>query len=178
MGIAPPPGSFSAQERSESAAVNIKSSKCNTSRPCGTAGESALTPAAGLCAGPFLFHLSTCSGFTGLSLAPHPPPCHLPVQTTPYRESIYHTMSDSEEDIVRHPGRTTEASHVHSPSESERGNTPEAVNGGAGSPLGSDAGQLNGDNDDDLFGSASEPEPEPEPEPEREKYSYFLFPKY
>lgn len=55
-------------------------------------------------------------------------------------------MSSSDEEVVRRPGRSTDASRVQSPSASER-----SANGHAESPLGSD--RLNDDDDADLFGS-------------------------
>lgn len=57
-------------------------------------------------------------------------------------------MSSSDEEVVRRPGRSTDASRVQSPSASERSASP---NGRAESPLGSD--KLNADDDADLFGS-------------------------
>jgi hypothetical protein len=65
-------------------------------------------------------------------------------------------MSSSEDEDVRGPGRSADASRIHSAGASEPDHSP---NGDAESPLGSDADQLNGhhDNDDaDLFGSGSE----------------------
>jgi RNA polymerase-associated protein LEO1 len=71
-------------------------------------------------------------------------------------------MSSSEEEQVRRPGRSTDASRVHSESPSDHDDTPNAPNGNAESPLGSDPNRLNGDHgdddDDDLFGSGSEGE--------------------
>jgi hypothetical protein len=58
-------------------------------------------------------------------------------------------MSSSEEETVRHPGRSTDASRVHSVDASEH----------AESLVDSDADQLNGHHDDDdadLFGSGSD----------------------
>ncbi|KAL1967545.1 hypothetical protein VTN77DRAFT_3060 [Rasamsonia byssochlamydoides] len=68
-------------------------------------------------------------------------------------------MSSSEEEDIRRPGRSTDASRAHSLSDSEYGDTPNAPSGGAESPVGSDADRMNGDHDDDdadLFGDGSE----------------------
>ncbi|GIK02694.1 hypothetical protein Aspvir_006753 [Aspergillus viridinutans] len=59
-------------------------------------------------------------------------------------------MSSSDEDVVRRPGRATAADRADSPVSSERSNTPTARDP---SPFKSDAGNLNGDDDADLFGS-------------------------
>ncbi|KAH8425719.1 Paf1-complex subunit LEO1 [Aspergillus melleus] len=60
------------------------------------------------------------------------------------------TMSSSDEDVVRRPGRSSGAGQPASPSGSERSNPAAAPE----SPAGLDAGNLNGDDDDaDLFGS-------------------------
>lgn len=60
-------------------------------------------------------------------------------------------MSSSDEDVVRRPGRTSGAGQPASPSASERSNPAAAPE----SPAHSDAGNVNGDDDDDadLFGS-------------------------
>ncbi|RWQ99674.1 Leo1-like protein-domain-containing protein [Paecilomyces variotii] len=70
-------------------------------------------------------------------------------------------MSSSDEEVVRRPGRSTDASRVQSPSASERSASP---NGRAESPLGSD--KLNADDDADLFGSDGDLE-EPSERPRR-----------
>lgn len=70
-------------------------------------------------------------------------------------------MSSSEDEQVRRPGRSTDASRVHSMSASDHGDTPNAPNGDVESPLESADDRLNGDHEDDdadLFGSGSERE--------------------
>ncbi|KAA8652214.1 hypothetical protein EYZ11_012754 [Aspergillus tanneri] len=59
-------------------------------------------------------------------------------------------MSSSDEDVVRRPGRSTGAGQPKSPSGSEHDNSLVA---GHSSPAGSYAGNVNGDDDADLFGS-------------------------
>ncbi|PLB44035.1 hypothetical protein P170DRAFT_418597 [Aspergillus steynii IBT 23096] len=58
-------------------------------------------------------------------------------------------MSSSDEDVVRRPGRSSGAGQPASPSGSERSNPAARLE----SPAGSDAGNMNGDDDADLFGS-------------------------
>lgn len=58
-------------------------------------------------------------------------------------------MSSSDEDVVRRPGRSAGAGQPGSPSASEHSEAPARSQ----SPAGSDAGNANGYDDADLFGS-------------------------
>lgn len=58
-------------------------------------------------------------------------------------------MSSSDEDVIRRPGRSTGAGQPGSPSASEHSEAPARSQ----SPAGSDAGNANGYDDADLFGS-------------------------
>jgi hypothetical protein len=64
-------------------------------------------------------------------------------------------MSSSEGDDIWRGRRSADAGHVHSPSVSGGSHASALPNGSADNPRGSDAAELNGDDDVDLFGSGS-----------------------
>jgi hypothetical protein len=66
----------------------------------------------------------------------------------------------SEEDNIRRPRRGIDASHVHNQLASEDSDASDASHRNAKSLADSDMGQINGDDDADLFGSGSERESE------------------
>jgi RNA polymerase-associated protein LEO1 len=69
----------------------------------------------------------------------------------------------SEEDNIRRPRRGIDASHFHNrlaSEDSDASDASDASHRNAKSPADSDMGQINGDDDADLFGSGSERESE------------------